>query len=227
MADHAEERLTHKRLPIAKVFLGAFLIPWYQRTRFLRSLAILIVCQILLVLAWNYSGAELTTYSEWLLYSVHLLLFTLVAVRCHRLILLDAGTENVFEFPKWTWRETRFLGYIFGVWLIMTVVYMVAMMVIAIPAVNLPGASAAEGVPTYVGYLASIPAYYLCGRFCLVLPAVAIDAAGGRGLLGPALWGMGGVWASWQVCSRWESPTWLGSSTLPTRILRWIWCTRF
>jgi hypothetical protein len=176
MTDDAAEQTTRKRLPIAKVILGAFLIPWHLRALFLRALAVPIVCQILLVLAWDYAAHALTSSAAWLLYVVYLLLFTLIAVRCHRLMLLDAETERVTELPKWTWRETRFLGYCLALWLIATPVFMIALTVISIPFVNLPATSSAGVVPPYVGYLASIPAYYFFARFCLTLPAVAIDA---------------------------------------------------
>src|SRR5205823_1911347 len=96
------------QLNVGKVLLGAFLVPWWNKRAFARSLAIPLVALIALSLALHYFGARLPQLPTWLLYIAWGVVCALFAVTCHRLVLLDPGIVASRFLPPGSWRETRF-----------------------------------------------------------------------------------------------------------------------
>lgn len=168
-------------LPVAKILLGAVLLPWHQRARFAQAVAIPVLVQVLLMLAWQYSALSLDVYANWLLYAIHLALYILIAVRCHRLMLLDPPEKLVWELPRWGWRETRFAACILGLGAVFIAITMAGGTVIGTFAATVTpsGASWSNTTVNYSPYVASILAYYPISRLSLALPAQAIDSIEG------------------------------------------------
>lgn len=115
---------------------------------------------------------ENNTGKSFLASAAKVLVYTVLAVRVHRLVL---GAENsAQEFVRWTSRETRFLG-----WLL--VVYCYLVLVFAAPALLMGIVGVMALVPrdgwwmTLVAFLAFLPAAYLFVRLSVLLPATAID----------------------------------------------------
>ena len=98
-------------------------------------------------------------------------LYAVFATVVHRVVLLG---EHSLPNPWglfWTERETRFLGWLFGIWLLYAA--------LALPQaiINLLFSPAEDGVD--IGWIGTILSYiviaYFYGRFALVLPATAVD----------------------------------------------------
>jgi hypothetical protein len=101
------------------------------------------------------------------------LLFTLFAVTCHRLVLLD--TESVAQRwrPAWSRRETRFFLWIAALWLTCIAV----MWVILALAMNIwtyIGGSPEDWFELMV-LAVKIAALYVFARLCMLFPATAVD----------------------------------------------------
>lgn len=161
-------------LPVAKVVYGAFLFPWWHRRAFARALAVPLVSLVTLTLSWYYASDSLPKYSSWVLCFVWAALFSVFAVTCHRLVLLDPASVAPRPVPRWSWRETRFLYWLIGIWLICWTAGIAAITVIlnvALMAMGPPG----DGWFSEGQYLASVPAGYLFARLSPIFPATAID----------------------------------------------------
>lgn len=168
-----------QRLDVAKVLFGAFALPWTQRHDFTRVLALPVALLFTLTLAWFEFADALPEALNWFLMLVYGVFFTLLAVPCHRLILI--GLEKTDKpLPGWEGRETRFLIWMGMVWLIGGVVFIVGSAAIGIVggiAVSIAfGSDAINSAMRWITWFGGyIPAYYLLARLSLMLPAIATD----------------------------------------------------
>lgn len=161
------------RLDVAKVLVGAFVVPWWNRRAFARALALPLAALATLTLAWYYTAKHVPPFWSWVACVAWGVLFVWFAVTCHRLVLLDAASVASSFVPRWSWRETRFLFWLVGAWLIFMAVFLVA----ATVTMNLvPWGRRQPGIWTeWVEPLARVPAYYVFARMSLVFPATALD----------------------------------------------------
>lgn len=162
-------------LNVVKVVIGAFAVPWWNRRAFGRALAIPLILLASLSVTWRFTVDRLPQLSNWLLYAFSLALFTLFAVTCHRLVLLEPNSVASTVLPRWSWRETRFVLFIVAVWLIYTISF--AVLVTSLHNMFLRHATP-ELSNTVVGWIqkaGNIAALYLFARLSLVFPATAID----------------------------------------------------
>ena len=83
--------MTH-RFDVGEELFGAFLVPWMNRKSFARALAIPLGLMATLTLCSYYLGGHVPQAFHWLLYVSYWIVFTLFAVTCHRLVLLDSAT---------------------------------------------------------------------------------------------------------------------------------------
>lgn len=106
-----------------------------------------------------------------LLSLVPLPLYAIFATVVHRVVLLGENSLPNRWGVFWTERETRFLGWLFGVWLLFAA--------LALPAafIRLLFSPGEDGMDVaWIGTILSyIFASYFYGRFGLVLPATAVD----------------------------------------------------
>jgi len=133
--------------------------------------ALLLPCASMIALAYIFEivGTEgLKNYIWWLAYVPFYVLF---AITCHRAVIL--GTEHL---PSpwgifWTWRETVFLGWFFGITLLtMTVSLASGLLSLLMPFGD--GSTALGWIRRSLLYLF---ASYFILRFSMVLPASALD----------------------------------------------------
>jgi hypothetical protein len=164
-------------LSVGKVVLGAFLVPWWKRRAFARALAIPLALLVTLTISWYYATDTLPDFAKWLLYLLYGVLFTLFAVRCHRLVLLDSEPLLTELKPQWSRRESRFFAQMIVVWLIFVAMWWVLLFAVSTVAVN--AWEGARGEPSgwirWIIFLSKIPALYVFSRLCLIFPATAID----------------------------------------------------
>ena len=161
-------------LQIGKVLLGAFLIPWWNRRAFARALAIPLLSIVILNLSWYYARSYLPTLAGWLLYSVYCGLFVVLAVTCHRLVLLDPLSIAARVAPRWSWRETRFLAWI----IVVCLAFIGATFVLSTPILNVLLWSGLQPEDTRLGwsvYAGQVLALCIVSRLFLVFPATAVD----------------------------------------------------
>jgi putative Mn2+ efflux pump MntP len=162
------------RIDIGKVVVGAFLIPWWNRGAFCRALAVPFALVLGLTVVWQYSAESVSEWAIWLLYIPIDLAFTLFAVTCHRLVLLEPSVAATTPIPVWTRRETRFFIFFVLGWLIPAAV------ALGWSAANrlqpAAGANALAWVLlNWLGFVVVVVAFYLVARCSLVFPATAID----------------------------------------------------
>lgn len=158
------------KLNVGKVLLGAFLVPWWNRRAFLRTLWMPFVA--LTVVDWlsKQLGGPLGWGAVWGLI-ISFPIFVVFVVLCHRLVLLDAGGRGFRSFPTWSWRETRFALLAFGLALVCVIVMVAMAAVLSM----LPLWNGERPLDHWPKYLAALPAYYVFARTSLVLPATAVD----------------------------------------------------
>ena len=161
-------------LPVGKILLGAFLIPWWNRKAFARALAIPMMLIVALTLSWYYAGEHLPSWANWAACLGYAAFFALFAVTCHRLVLLDPARVARRAEPRWTWRESLFLWWLIGAWLTYVVVSMAGATLLGSVLAN------ATRIDTQIGMrwvieIAGIPAIYAVARMSPAFPAVAID----------------------------------------------------
>jgi len=93
---------------------------------------------------------------------------TMIAVSCHRLVILGADSLPNAWGLFWSWRETRFLGWIIGIWIIAVTVVVVPYL-LSVPLITRP----LDEWLLFFGILFPL-ALYVFARLSLVLPATAI-----------------------------------------------------
>jgi hypothetical protein len=165
------------RLPLARVAIGAFVLPWTQRRAYAKALWIPLLCLIVLYAVATHAGQIEAAAWRWLLLFAHLILFAAIAMRSHRLALLDPHQVAQEPLLRWTKRDTTFslllaTGYLgFGT---------TASLVGGIAVDSFISVAAGFGAePRLVAQVvlgaSSLVAAYLFARLSLVLPAVAVD----------------------------------------------------
>lgn len=162
----------NRALNLTKVMLGALVYAWTLRAAVLRQAGLAMAAQVLLILVWSMLGGQLPAVAGWVLYVFSLALTAVVAVRCHRLVLLSDAVRDGIAMPVIEKRELKFLLAMFVVWLPASAVMGFSGMLLQTAYLNLGNASA---VPDWLMWLAWLPAGYVAGRLSLKLPAAAID----------------------------------------------------
>jgi hypothetical protein len=150
----------------------ALLIIWRRRAKLLRALISAGLALAALDTAETYLTAE---QSSWLLRASFAaaiaVVFTMFAVTCHRIVLLNETKVPRYGIYPWTPREMRFFGW--------TIVGYIYFFIITMLFVLLSGlVSAATGTLqslSVILYLALLPGTYVFARFSVLLPATAVD----------------------------------------------------
>jgi hypothetical protein len=162
-------------LDIGKVISGAFQLPWTNRRAFARALAIPFALIVLLDPAWRLAYESKAFLKGGLpLLFVQALFYTVYAVTCHRLVLLDASAIAARLVPRWSWRETRFLLWQSILWFGVMVITMGATIGITLSLTD--NANWTKGAwARWVFEISMIPMLYLFARFSMIFPAIAVD----------------------------------------------------
>ena len=162
------------RLDLGKVVAGAFLVPWWRRRAFARALVVPVLLIFAYSVAWEYLRPTVFPWLTWLVAcGTYGLLFTLFAVRCHRLVLLDPQAVAREWQPRWTWRETRFFMWVAGFWLF----GIVGMVVLLTVVLNAWGAIAGHRSIEleWTEQAVRVALLYPFGRLCVMFPATAVE----------------------------------------------------
>ncbi len=161
------------RLNVAKVAVGAFIVPWLNRRYLVRALAVPMALIAGFALAWFYAAEQLPRFAAWIASIAYFGLFAVFAVICHRLVLLDSPRVARDSRVQWSLREMKFLGWMIAVYLTSAVVIVVPLMLVGNIAVNMNGDP--RNAFEWLGLVAKVPATYVFARLCVLFPATAID----------------------------------------------------
>ena len=130
-----------------------------------------------LSLSWYFTDHLLPAFVKWLLCVAYGMLFTLFAVVCHRLVLLDPAAVARYPVPTWSLRESLFFMWMLAVWFFYLISW-VAFLTVAVNALMLASASARAAPSDWHEWLeagAKVPALYVFARLCPLFPATAVD----------------------------------------------------
>lgn len=101
-----------------------------------------------------------------------ILIYTLLAVRVHRIVL--AGRSVKQNWFRWTWRETRFLGWLIVVYFFWTLIMAPIVAGVGV-ASDFKLVSQGVWVDALALTLATVPNAYVFVRLAFLLPATAVD----------------------------------------------------
>jgi hypothetical protein len=176
---------TRFRLPVWRILCDTFLIPAQHTREFCKPLAVPGLVLAVFTLGWQLTRSGLPAAVGWALYSVYVAAFTVLAVSCHRLVLLGPSPAPLIPKLRWGLRETKFLGWI----VVLAVIFVVGRLLLMLVIANVllltffqGTAINAEGPPNVgagwlkaADYIAIVISAYVVARFSVVLPATAID----------------------------------------------------
>jgi hypothetical protein len=174
------------KLDVWKIAAGAFLIPWRNRRQFMLALANPILLIAALSLSWSFAIKYLAipTWLSWGLYLLYLVLFIMLAVTCHRLVLLNLSEIHTFTALRWTRRENRFLFWLIFGGLVALSVQLITGTIVSKIVENIGTIMTnffyPKEIPIFVfeyviNLAAKMSADYLLARVCVLLPAIAVD----------------------------------------------------
>ncbi len=117
--------------------------------------------------------ANLERFNSWFIAILSLAASTILAVTTHRLILLGSNHVPKYGFRGWGRRETLFFAYMAIVQIAIFAVTMIPLILVILVSASLDLSS---DILFWFFLVATIvAALYVSSRFCLVLPATAID----------------------------------------------------
>ncbi|MEP7154424.1 MAG: hypothetical protein ABI905_01525 [Betaproteobacteria bacterium] len=172
------------KLNIANVFLGAILFPWHRRRDVAHALLVPMIFLVGVIVVWNETGASFDPGFAWVVSGVYAFLFILLAVKCHRLVLVDEPVEDAWTLPHWTRRETRFALWAVMVWGCCVAAFYVTTTVCGVIFPGLAGMASfiapddTAAIMKACEVAGNIAYWYVFGRFSLIFPAKALDKKG-------------------------------------------------
>jgi hypothetical protein len=162
-----------QKLPVIAVIKEALETVWQKRRRLALAIAGIILLMSILDIASKELIDEATTiWSELAITFIGLLAFTLFAVTCHRVILLEEDAVPSYGIFSWSARETRFFGWSTIGALVFLAVFILLRLALPLSSIWL---SSVEAI-SWLGYaIILLPGAYLFSRLSILLPATALD----------------------------------------------------
>ncbi len=160
--------MQHK-LPLFKILSEAFFTPWILRGELIKKASI----PILFLIGLGYVEAYFSGTFDYLFAFIGFLAYAFLAVTCHRIIILGTDSVPIFGVRKWTMRETRFFGWMIGLYImIVFIIFSIA----TLPIVIIP---LFEGRAMYLiiplSIISALPGVYVLSRLSLIFPATSVD----------------------------------------------------
>lgn len=161
-----------RKLPVMKILIGSILVAWWNKEKYSKAL---VLPTLLLVIIWALKTVfveEIKEISIWLVLPFYLIGFSIFAVTCHRLILMD-GLDSSISISLQN-REMKFATIVAVLCIIYYLVLVVPLTVLTnIPVI--PNFVKFGGTLYYITLISSIPAMYVLARLSMVLPSTAVD----------------------------------------------------
>lgn len=177
--------MNSEKLSVTKILLGAFLIPWWNASRFAKSLAIPALVLIPLTVGAESLVAEDSNSILFEVFFVTFCLFSaLFAITTHRLVLLpNADYKQTFQITAFS-RIGKFILWVIILAIIENLLSAPAFLVLS----SLQNENAVSDLAdqafsnfgsflftTLFQILLSLPAMYVASRLSLALPSSAVD----------------------------------------------------
>lgn len=169
------------RLSVLKIVWGMFAFPWIYRGEFARALSLPLLVILGSTIAGSFSDANATEL-RWLIYSIYLLAFSWLALRCHRFALLGSATASP-EGDSLPRTLLVFATTVIAVWIVQTTITLTLTSLtltlsgsLLIPHATPPPPPdpAIQTIIDRIAFLASIPGMYLLARLGPLFPTIAI-----------------------------------------------------
>jgi hypothetical protein len=162
----------YKKLPVTRIILSSMMLAWQDKAKFSKALAL---PTLTLVVVWAITSIyvrEIAEISAWLPVLFYGIGFSVFAVACHRLVLVDQQTVT-FGYEL----KARLLKFCLGLIMIYAILYLIMMVPLTVMLNISPSfrQNFESDNFTFATILASIPAFYVVGRLSLIFPAIAID----------------------------------------------------
>lgn len=168
-----------RKLPLGRVLLGAFQLPWRYRADVLRTAGIPMLACIAWTVVWAYAPIEGNRVAGWGFSLVYIVLNSWLALTIHRMVLLEQPGSPLTLDSESLARLGRFAGAVIAIW----VIYHGARLLLfsgVISIVNsryVPAGSQPQDLPVQFGtidHIVSALCFLVIARFVLLLPQIAI-----------------------------------------------------
>lgn len=162
-----EEKDNKSKLTIS-VIKNAFNAFWDERRVLLRTLILFCLLLSGTSLLIESASDSIFSFPNFLAIPLHLAIFTILGVTCHRIILLGHESVPRFGIMSWSSRETRFLGWYLAARFWEAIIMMPARIM------QYPGFE--QGLLLILGQIVFLLfGAYIFARISILLPATAVD----------------------------------------------------
>ena len=147
----------HRKIPVGTIIRATLLISWAKKIQITKSSIIPLILVALISILNVYvidSEGTLTEFVQTILFGFP---YALIAIACHRIVLLEEDSTEVYKRPLWTMRETQF--YLYG---------------LVINLISQPRSDPIIYPPLYNLVVLTI-GIYVAARLSVLFPAIAID----------------------------------------------------
>lgn len=172
-----------KKLPLAKVIIGSFLLPWHKKEFFLKVLAKPTFILVLVWAVWVLVSPQ-QLFVNYFFYFVYFFAFSYFAITCHRLILVNSNTKSDIYISDVKLLVRFFLFMVFVYFLSYLLEFIIITLYLNIFDSTVTGELNEEIINKLnketnenlkiARQIAYLPAMYVFSRLCLVFPATAI-----------------------------------------------------
>lgn len=174
-------------LPVIRIILDTLQFVWDKRLRMLRALFIPATAALLLTFFPFLTHLISQTvnppfYREllfgWLYFLIQLAPYTLFAITCHRLVLIDDPGVPKYGLLKWTKRESQFLAWFVIIIIICALLSgVINSFFLSIIISDVEAGASEETIQSTrpLTYLINISILYIFARLSVLYPAIALD----------------------------------------------------
>jgi len=166
------------KLPFLNIIAAAVYFAWTNKAELLKAISFPTLALVVIWGVWLRFSDQLPAFLSWMFLLVYSLSFSLFAVTCHRLILIDEVDRYKFYKAKPGFRELKFLVWVIVIYAIKSIlekfIYFIAQYVSG-------GAFVVDGggISAWIEPILSMPVLYIFARLSLAFPAAAIDRKSG------------------------------------------------
>lgn len=151
------------KLPVFKLVIGAFSTPWKLRKELIAKLAFPILILVIIGLLER-SHNDLVSILGMTFVIIKSVVMIIFVITCHRIVILGSKSVSGGVLPRWTQRETRFLGWVLGIYFIATfAIYATVSLSSLLLGYN------------FILIIAAVPGLHMLARLSVIFPATAVD----------------------------------------------------
>ena len=170
---------TVRKLPLGRVLLGAFQLPWRYRSDVIRRAGIPMLACVLWTVIWSYAPIDGNRVAEWTFALIFLVLNSWLALTIHRMVLLEEPDSSLKLDVVALTRLGRFVLTVVAIWVIYhgARLLLFSGVIAVLGSQYVPAGSERREFPISLGIIdqfASAVCFLVVARFVLLLPQIAI-----------------------------------------------------